>query len=125
MHLERASRQGASQLALALGVPVEDGVLEPVEDEELEDEDPLDELPSLDAAGFASLLPDSAAAGFASDFSAEAAGLAFALEYRSAYQPPPLSRNPVPPEINRFALSLAHDTHFLSGRSLIDCSASH
>jgi hypothetical protein len=47
------------------------------------------------------------------------------LPYRSAYQPPPFNKKPVPPETKRLAFLAPHDTHFSSARSLIDCSASH
>jgi hypothetical protein len=47
-----------------------------------------------------------------------------ALPYPSAYQPPPFSKNPVPPEIRRLALGFPHETHSFNGASLIRCSAS-
>jgi hypothetical protein len=45
--------------------------------------------------------------------------------YPSAYQPPPLRRNPVPPETCRLAEALPHLGQSRSGASLILCSASH
>jgi len=45
--------------------------------------------------------------------------------YRSAYQPPPLSMKPVPPEICRFAVCSWQRGHSVSGASLMDCSVSH
>jgi hypothetical protein len=109
-----------AQLALALGVPLDVGAAAGAAGAvvELPPESPVPVAAGLDVA--------SVDDGLVSVFSAEDDGLlALALPYPSAYQPPPFSKNPVPPEISRFALFLPHDTHFLSGRSLIDCSASH
>jgi hypothetical protein len=46
------------------------------------------------------------------------------LLYKSAYQPPPLSMKPAPPEIWRLAVAWWHCGHSVRGAALIDCSAS-
>jgi hypothetical protein len=53
-----------------------------------------------------------------------AAGAAALLPYPSAYQPPPFSKKPVPPEMRRLALFFPQETQVFSAASLIDCSAS-
>ncbi len=51
--------------------------------------------------------------------------LFFVDEYRSEYQPPPLSTNPCPPETCRFAVALPQAGQSLRGASLMRCWASH
>jgi hypothetical protein len=125
--------------------PDEDEPPEDEPDEDEPDEDEPDDDEPLDAAVpdaafpspddlvsellFVSLLPLasalSALAAVAPALALSSALAAPGLLYKSAYQPPPFSKNPVPPETRRFAFFSLHDTHVSSGRSLIDCSASH
>jgi hypothetical protein len=74
-----------------------------------EDSEVEDELAELDAEPDASLL-----------------ALPPLLEpYPSAYQPPPFSKKPVPPDTCRLAVAFLHLGQSLSGSALIGCSASH
>ncbi|HTV22477.1 MAG TPA: hypothetical protein VMG12_27500 [Polyangiaceae bacterium] len=123
---------------MALGVDEDED--EPDEDEPPDDELPDDELPDDELPDLASaddllsleVLFDSELSDLAVDVLAllllssdDLPDPDPGLPYRSAYQPPPFNRNPVPPETRRFAFFAPHDTQVSSARSLIDCSASH
>jgi hypothetical protein len=83
----------------------------------------FDSLAGFSAAGFglsAVLLPLSLGVvevALSEVLSFLAAG--FADPYKSAYQPPPLSRKPVPPEIWRLAVFFLQAGHWVSGASLM------